>query len=218
MAAEIERMKRKNAGFSIPLPEGRCWLWLLGANVAIFALQVLAAFGGLEDKIIQLFAFTPATALSQPWVFVTAMFLHGGIVHILFNMFALFMFGPLVERRMGSRNFLFLYFASGILGSVFYLATSWGSAVPALGASGAIYGILGALAMLEPNLPIYFMFVPMPMWLASIAWVFIEFTSSFAPSDIANWAHLGGLAFGFAYGYFLRRQATQFIEDYDYYE
>ncbi|MFA6049438.1 MAG: rhomboid family intramembrane serine protease [Candidatus Micrarchaeia archaeon] len=211
-------MKRKNGGFSFPLPEGRCWLWILGIACAVFALQVAAELSGFGGALTSLFAFTPATALTQPWVFVTAMFMHGGLTHLFFNMFALFMFGPLLEHRVGSRNFLLLYFASGILGSVFYLATSWGSPVPALGASGAIYGVLGAMAMLEPNLPIYMMFVPMPMWLAAIGWVFIEFTSSLVPSDIANWAHLGGLAFGFAFGYFLRNRATKFIEDYDYYE
>ncbi len=209
----------KHDWFGLPFEEGKAWLYLLCITLASFALQMFALFTGAEEMIIRLFALTPTTALSQPWTLVTAMFLHGGLLHILFNMFALFMFGPLLEQRIGSRRFLLLYFAAGILGNITYLLSAWGQNIPALGASGAIYGILGAMALLEPNLVIFMMFIPMPMWMASIAWVFLEFTNTMnTNSTIASWAHLGGLFAGFAYGYFLRSKARKFIEEYDYIE
>ncbi|HLD62266.1 MAG TPA: rhomboid family intramembrane serine protease [Candidatus Norongarragalinales archaeon] len=168
--------------------------------VAVFVLQT--AISGFTE----LFWFNPAAVATQPWGFFTSMFLHGGLAHLFFNGFALLMFGPFLEQRIGSRKFLELFLAAGIAGSVFYflfVLAGITPALPALGASGAIYGILGALAVLAPNLVVFVMFVPMPMRYAAILWVAIEFLGTFNPaSGIANAAHLGGLFLGFVYAYY----------------
>ncbi|MFQ5405577.1 MAG: rhomboid family intramembrane serine protease [Candidatus Micrarchaeia archaeon] len=207
-----------NHAYGFQPRQGQYWLYILVATVAIFFIEI-----AFQNEIISLFAFTPALALLQPWTFVTAMFLHGGIMHLIFNMFALFMFGPLLEQRIGSQKFLALYFAAGILGSLIHLVATFAlnadPMIPAIGASGAIYGILGAVAVLEPNLIIYMMFIPMPMWLAAFVWVFIEFASlGNVNSPIANGAHIGGMFSGFAYAFYLKQQAARFVDQYEYYE
>ncbi len=158
-----------------------------------------------------LFWFNPSEISTQPWGFFTSMFLHGGLAHLFFNGFALLMFGPFLEQRIGSRKFLELFLAAGIAGSVFYflfVLAGITPALPALGASGAIYGILGALAVLTPNLTVFVMFVPMPMRYAAVLWIAIEFLGTFNPaSGIANAAHLGGLLLGFVYAkYFIEHK------------
>src|SRR3989338_8864705 len=122
------------------------WLQILAACIAVFFLQM--ALPGLTTSL----GFVPATALAHPWTFVTSIFLHAGLTHLFFNMWALFVFGPLLERRIGEKKFYALFFLSGIVGNLafvlFYPANVLG-----LGASGAIFGVIGALAVLMPNLP-----------------------------------------------------------------
>lgn len=170
----------------------------------VFFLQILNLFDW------SYFAFTPAYAFERPWTFITSMFLHADITHLFFNMFALFVFGLPLERIIGSQRFIVLYFLSGILGSIGYILTSSNPFIPAIGASGAIYGVMGTLAMLMPNAMVFiFGLVPMPMFMAVIFWTLSEFLGLFAPSNIANGAHLGGLFLGLVYGYYLRKQAEK---------
>jgi membrane associated rhomboid family serine protease len=127
-------------------------IYILGAIVAVYLLQLAAP--PLTDALI----FNPATFPSQPWTAITSMFLHAGIAHLFLNGLALFMFGPLLESIVGGRRFLLLYFAAGIAGSLlYYLLVALGISppIPALGASGAIFGVLGMLAVLRPNMVIY---------------------------------------------------------------
>ncbi len=175
--------------------------------VVVYLIQML--FPGFTP----LFWFNPAAVATQPWGFFTSIFLHSthDIRHLFFNGFALLMFGPFLEQRIGSRKFLELFLAAGIVGSVFYyafVALGVTPSLPALGASGAIYGILGALAVLMPNMIVFMMFVPMPMRYAALVWVAIEFLGTFNPaSGIASAAHLGGLFLGFAYAkYFVKNK------------
>lgn len=173
------------------------WLYLLVVTVLVFFLQMLVP--GLTETLW----FNPAHALSQPWGFFTSMFLHGGFEHLFFNMFALLIFGPILESRIGSNRFLGLYLVSGVLGSVGYLVT--GGVEPALGASGAIFGVLGALVALEPNMMVFVSFIPMPMWLAGIFWFFTETVYGIAGStSIANFAHVAGLVVGYFYARHLK--------------
>ncbi len=175
------------------------WLQIIAACVAVFFLQ--AALPGFTTS----FAFVPAKALAAPWTFVTSIFLHGGFAHLLFNMWALFMFGPLLERRIGEKKFYALFFLSGIVGNLafvlFYPANVLG-----LGASGAIFGVIGALAVLMPNLPLLFFFIPMPLWLAAIAWGGMEFLLSGVPDAVARFVHIAGLLVGIAWGMALKKQ------------
>lgn len=151
----------------------------------------------------EMFYFDPSLALSEPWRFLTSIFLHGGFSHLFFNMFALFLFGMILERNVGRKEFLKIFIAGGIIGSIIYyitVITGIASPTPALGASGGVYAILGALAILTPNLTIFLFFIPMKMRQAAIVWVIIEFLGVFNDaSGIASAAHLGGLIFGILY-------------------
>ena len=179
--------------------------------LALLALVFMLQF--FLQGFTQLFWFNPSLAATQPWGFVTSIFLHGSLMHLVFNGFALLMFGPFLEQRIGSRRFLELFFAAGIVGSVFYylfVLAGVTPPLPALGASGAIYGILGALAILTPNLTVLVWFIPMSMRQAAVFWVLLEFLGTFnAGSGIASAAHLGGLFVGLAYAKFVVQDKKQ---------
>lgn len=182
-------------------------IYLIAASVIVFIAEAIA-----PKATMAWLAFTPATALTMPWTFITSIFMHGGVEHIFFNMFALMMFGPLLEQKLGSKRFLGLFLVAGIVGNLGYLlyAFTMGSpTIPGIGASGSIYGVMGALAVLEPNLTVfaYPFFIPLPLWMASIGWIFFEFVFLGAADLVGRAAHLGGIFLGIAYAYFLKRQS-----------
>jgi hypothetical protein len=151
------------------------------------------------------FMFFPAFAWEAPWMFVTSIFLHGDVSHILFNMIALFFFGTYLERMIGGRAFAALFLISGVVGNVGYLLTASDPLVPALGASGAIYGVVGTLAVLSPfTLVFIYGMVPVPMIVAAAIWGLLDFAGLFEPSGIAHGSHLGGMFIGILYGVYLR--------------
>jgi len=137
------------------------------------------------------------------WQLVTYMFLHGGFWHILLNMFILWMFGSDLERTWGSREFLKYYFICGVGAGVFNVLFQPNSMIPIIGASGAIYGLLVAFALLFPNRLVYIYFLfPIKVKYLVIVLVAIEFFSSLGASHgggIAHLAHLGGALVGFIY-------------------
>ncbi len=177
-------------------------IWLIVINVIIFIFQTI------YPQTTDGFALVSADLLSRPWIIITSMFLHGDMLHIFYNMFALGLFGFILERIIGSKNFIMLYFAAGIVSglasSIFYEAS--------IGASGAIFGVLGALAALRPRMTVYVGYIPMPMIIAAGVWAFLDLLGMFAPSGIANAAHLGGLAFGIIVGAYWRKD---FKEQYE---
>ncbi len=179
---------------------------LLGIIVLTFIVQLT------YHQFTSIFIFAPTLAFSEPWRFVTSIFLHGGFIHLFFNGYALLLFGSILEKRINQKRFLILFFASGIIGSLIYLLTIYigiAPSIPALGASGAIYGILGAVAIFTPNLLIYFWFFPMRMKHAVILWVVIEFIGTFnVNSGIASAAHLSGLLFGLAYAHYIKKKES----------
>jgi membrane associated rhomboid family serine protease len=180
------------------------WTYILiGICVVVYILQNVAA-----DWVgWNYFAFFPAFAFQYPWMFVTSIFLHASIDHIAFNMLALFFFGMYLERMVGPRLFLVVFFIAGIVGNFGYMLTTPGSIVPAIGASGAIYGIVGILAVLTPMTLVYVYFiVPMPMVVFAALYAILDFVGLFAPSDIAHGAHIGGLLVGVAFGIYLRQR------------
>jgi hypothetical protein len=171
---------------------------LLGILFFVFLVQsVVPGFTNAFD-------FVPSKMLSEPWRAVTSIFLHGSLLHILFNAFALFMFGPLVEKRLGDAEVLRIFLASGIVGSIFYWIAYLAGLTPdiaALGASGGIYGIMAAAAVLFPDAVVFMWFFPMRMRQAVVVWTAVEFigTLDMVGSGIASAAHLGGLFFGYIY-------------------
>jgi hypothetical protein len=143
------------------------------------------------------FVFRPIDLLAMPWTIITSMFAHGDFEHILFNMFALFMFGSILEEKIGTNRFIFLYLISGLLGSVGFMLFN-SPFDSALGASGAIYGILGALVLLAPQLQVFIYFFPVPMWLAGPIYAAIEIFALGKADNIAHSAHLLGFVAGLA--------------------
>ncbi len=139
------------------------------------------------------------------WQLVTYMFLHGGLWHILFNLYALWLFGSVLERVWGFRRFLIYYFFTGIgagLTTVLYAQVT-GEPSLSVGASGAIYGLLLAFAFYFPNQPLYFFFIPIPIpakYAVALLGGFavIAKLTGFLPL-IGHLAHLGGLLFGLLY-------------------
>ena len=129
----------------------------------ILSISIVAVF--ILQNIINLnsFEFVPAYAFSMPWTFITAIFLHANMTHIFLNLFALVMFGSYFEFRSSRKIYLMIFFLGGILGNVGYMLTAIDPTIPGIGASGAIYGVMGALAILVPFDRVFVFGIPMPM-------------------------------------------------------
>ena len=150
-------------------------------------------------------AFFPALVLEYPWMFITSIFLHADLSHLFFNMMALFFFGTYLERMIGRKSFLVLFLVSGVIGNLGYLFTASDPLTPAIGASGAIYGVVGTLAVLAPLMMIFiYGIIPLPMFVTAILWTLLDLVGLFTPSGIAHGAHLGGMVVGVIYGLYLR--------------
>lgn len=150
-------------------------------------------------------------AIGQLFPFISSMFLHGGWMHIIGNMWTLFIFGDNVQDRMGKGRFFVFYILAGIASMLLHAFTNWGSTTPAIGASGAIAGVMGAYLVYFPRakiitlLPLifYFTIITVPAYVFLIIWFGMQFFSgTFAllsedgGTGIAWWAHVGGFAFG----------------------
>lgn len=163
---------------------------LVAVCIVIFLLQLTI------PSITDNFVLVSAEMFSRPWILFTSIFLHGSFDHLLFNMFALVMFGSILEKIIGSRRFLMVFFVTGIIasvGSAFFYSAS-------LGASGAIMGLAGCLASIRPKMMVWVMGAPMPMMLAAAVWAIIDMVGFFHPSGIANAAHLAGMFSGIIIG------------------
>ena len=152
---------------------------------------------GLQSSL----GFIPSRALQQPWSFVTYMFVHGGFLHLLFNMLGLFFFGPPVEERLGSREFIKYYTICGLIGGA-VLAFIFAPNGMLIGASGAVYAVMLAFAYFWPDMPIYIwgIFPVKAKWLVGIfAGMSLVFIINPNGGNVAHWAHFGGFAVGFIY-------------------
>ncbi len=179
--------------------------YLIALILIGFFLQLFTA-----GAFTKMFEFNPYKAVSEPWRFITPIFVHGGFIHLFFNLFALFLFGPLVERAVSKRDYLIIFFVGGFVASLLYFATiliGITPPIPAVGASGAIYAILGAAAVLFPRMVIYIWFFPMEMRHAVIFWIITQTLGTFdISSGVASAAHLGGLLFGLAYTKYMLKE------------
>lgn len=167
---------------------------LLIANIIVFFLQ--QTVGGVTNAL----AFVPAYTFVRPWTLVTYMFVHANLTHILFNMLALYFFGPRVEERLGERRFVTLYAISGISGAI--LSLIFAPFSPIVGASGAIFGVMLAFARFWPTAQIYIMgILPIEARAAVLLMAAISLWSGFRGSrtGVADFAHLGGFVGGFLY-------------------
>ncbi|MCJ7796275.1 MAG: rhomboid family intramembrane serine protease [Thermoleophilia bacterium] len=178
-----------------------------GMNAIAFlvALNILAfVFTIFRPALISILGLTPALVPQQPWTLITAMFMHASFTHILFNMISLYFLGSFFLRLVGESDFLWVYFIGGLAGNLLYMLLG-PSMIPGVGASGAIFAIGGALAIMAPKLPVivFPLPIPVPLWGAMIFFLLIGFVIS----GVAWQAHLGGFLFGMAAGlYFNKRR------------
>ncbi len=163
----------------------------------IFIIFIIQLF---FDKFTQLFLLN-SYSYSQIWRFFTSIFLHGNFIHLLYNVFALALFGSILEKIVGGRRFLILFFVTGILANIFSINFYDNS----LGASGAIFGVIGALVVLRPLMVVWAFGLPMPMFVAGILWAVGDAIGIFMPSNVANLAHLSGMFFGLIFGVLYRK-------------
>ncbi|MEP6766446.1 MAG: rhomboid family intramembrane serine protease, partial [Gemmatimonadaceae bacterium] len=175
---------------------------LIFANVAVFLLQ-----NSFPD-VTPMLAFVPVYILRQPWTIITYMFVHGGFTHILFNMIALFFFGPRVESFIGSQRFATLYFVSGVAGALLSLVFTPTAAI--IGASGAVYGVQLAFAMYWPRERIFIWgIIPVEVrWLVVLT-TLMSLYGGFGGGGggVAHFAHLGGYVGAFAYLKWIKMRA-----------
>ncbi len=176
--------------------------YLIITNIILFIAT------SINRELILLFGLQPGGFLGSPWTIVSNLFIHYDLWHILANMLTLYFFGSYLLQLIRERNFLAVYFCGGILGNIFYMLLAPPFSI-AIGASGAVFAVGGALAVMRPNLRviIFPIPVPMPLWVAVIGgFLVISFFRG-----VAWHAHLGGLAFGVVIAYFLRRRQRRFF-------
>lgn len=174
---------------------------LIAANAVVYLLTI-TVFTGVWFP--QMFAFAPSSALTQPWTFLSYMFLHAGFLHLAFNMLILFFFGPAVENQMGGRAFIWYYLFCGLGGAALSFAIAlFAPVAPFVGASGAVFGVSLAFALHWPDTPIFVFPLPVPIkakWLVIIlATMDLALAVLPAADGVAHLAHLGGFLFGFLY-------------------
>ncbi|MBN1269102.1 MAG: rhomboid family intramembrane serine protease [Kiritimatiellae bacterium] len=179
---------------------------LLIANIAVFFVVAIAdrATGRLFTHLLGLSA--AGLARGFVWQPLTYMFLHGSAWHLFINMLVLFFMGRETERTMGTRHFVTMYLLSGVLGGIGWIIISR-AAVPCVGASGAVFGVLGAFAALYPNRPVtllvmFVLPVTMKAWVLVVVLGLFElaFLVSGVEGNIAYAAHLSGIVAGYVYG------------------
>jgi membrane associated rhomboid family serine protease len=179
--------------------------WVKRLLIANFGLWLVMALGILPARATQAFlGFSVATVLTHPWSPITYMFVHGGFMHVLFNMIGVFFFGPPLERDMGGTAFIRFYLICGVGAALTSVALIQLIGTPlVIGASGAVFGVMLAFAWKWPEAPIYIWGV-LPVkakWLVGIMGVGALWATMQAgragSGGVAHWAHLGGLATGF---------------------
>jgi len=179
---------------------------LIFANVAVYFLQEFT-----PDRLMRHFALWPWGKFAveeggfvgfEPWQIISYSFLHAeGLAHIAFNLYALYVFGGMTERVLGPRRFVWLYFASVLTAGIVQLfvvsAMSDQEIAPTVGASGGVFGVMLAFAMLFPHSRLMLLFPPIPLkaWVLVAGYAVIELTSGVfrSNSGVAHFAHLGGM-------------------------
>lgn len=184
---------------------------LIIINCLVFMATALLPVGGAILRYFSLFWF--GNPLFHSFQFVTYMFLHANFEHIFFNMFALWMFGRTLEYELGSRRFLIYYMICGVGAALIQLLTATLTGeyyVQLLGASGAVMGLLLAFGVMHPNVPIYFIFFPVPIkakWFV-VGYAVIELFMGWTGigGNVAHFAHVGGMLWGLLLLHYWKRR------------
>jgi membrane associated rhomboid family serine protease len=187
--------------------------------IVVYILQEVTTrrvgLGGMYSysPVTYALALNPAAIKEfQIWRLFTYMFVHGGFWHLALNMWGVYLFGSMIERHIGSLNFLKLYFVSGLAGAVFWLLFNWHIYAFCIGASGAVFGVLVAAAMLFPNAMLMLLIPPIPLKLKTFVLIYalieVFFGLSGEQGQIAHLAHLGGLIGGYFFMRYLFPRET----------
>jgi membrane associated rhomboid family serine protease len=197
-------------------------LLLIAANVMVYADEMwmgpaadslIAQYGMVPAKVAALGSISLVGSGQALLTLLTALFLHGGVLHLAGNMLYLFIFGPAVEKRFGSRRYLYFYLTAGAAGNLAMVFIDPAAQVPVIGASGAIAAVLGAYFVLYPRariltlVPVFFLieFVEVPALIYLLLWFGWQLFSALQShafqsmaGGVAWWAHIGGFLFGLA--------------------
>lgn len=186
---------------------------LILLNVVLFIIFSILISSNL--LFIDSVAIKPSNIIqgNYLWTFLTSMFMHAGFFHLFANMLSLLFIGSLVEKILGKKRYLWFYLIAGLFAGLFFVLSSF--IFPddlntfAVGASGAIFGLVGLLMLLTPNLPVYIMFIPIPIKMKYAApgiLIFLWLISIAGNVPVGNMAHLGGLIVGLIYGIYLKNK------------
>ncbi len=183
---------------------------LIGLNITIF---LFGSTGGALESLIARFGFTPGAVVKRPEALVSSIFLHANLIHLLSNMWFLWLYGDNIEDRFGRLPYLALYVLSGVAGNfVHTIFSGFDSNVPVIGASGAVAGVMGSYMVCFPKarvktlfiLVFYPIFFRLPAILLLGFWMAGEFGMAVIakPGDhVAHWAHVGGFVLGVLWGW-----------------
>lgn len=180
-------------------------------NIILIIFIIMYFISLFFPQIIFLLGLSPSNIINQPWTIITNIFLHENIFHLLFNSLALYSFGALFENLYGTKRFLILFFLSGIFGNILYILLNLDSHSIGIGASGALSGLLGCLAILRPRDEVIIFPIPIPisLYTALIIWILINiFGIIFPMGNIGYSAHLGGTIFGILYGEYMIKKSN----------
>jgi len=182
------------------MKQGLWFLYLSGIIIVIFLLQLMI------PGFTEFFVLNEKAVDGEYWRFVSSIFLHGGVTHLIFNLFALLFFGITLEKLAGTKRFLWIFFISGILANIisvnFYTSS--------LGASGSIMGIIGAVTVLRPMMMVWAFGMIMPMFVAAALWIAgdilgtIGFFAGNPIDNTGNIAHLSGIFVGVFFTLFFK--------------
>jgi membrane associated rhomboid family serine protease len=177
-------------------------IWVLLAVNLLFFIAALIR----ETVIFNTFGFRPDQFLDEPWTIVTSIFVHDGVWHFLINMLMLYFFGSYILGILGEVKFLIIYFVGGLIGNLLFFLLG-DEYVTIVGASGAIYAIMGTLAVMRPRLKVLVWFlVPVDLWIMVVIMGALIISTQIGSSYIAWQAHVGGLVLGLAAGFYFRRK------------
>ncbi|MWG35248.1 rhomboid family intramembrane serine protease [Halomarina oriensis] len=187
----------------------------LGLMLLTFVAEQVVVRGFGERLFLELFVLKSSAPLDV-WTWLTSVFSHdpSGFTHILFNGIALFFFGPVVERQIGSRAFAALFIVTGVVAGLSQVVVGFALSDPTavLGASGAIMAIMGVLTVLNPDMKVLlYFFIPVPIWLLTFGYAALSAVGIFSAfgGGIAHAAHLSGLVLGLLYGKYVERKGVK---------
>lgn len=183
--------------------------------INLFCFILFSVLISLNTNVLDYIALKPSNIFQGKylWAFLTSMFMHVNFLHLFVNMLSLFFIGSLIEKILGKKRYFWFYLLAGLFAGVLFVLISLffpsDLNAYAVGASGALFGLIGLLTVITPNLPVYIMFIPIPIKMKYAApgiLILLWIISIAGDVPIGNTAHLGGLIAGLIYGFYLRKK------------